>query len=307
MIFSYSAQEYFEKIVSIAYRKYSSEAVLHPYLEIRSEGDFSAWFNEKICGAEAVIAVDNGMAAGFILYWLDIDNRNSRCYIPVWGYGADSTNTMDRLFQRLAERVTENGGCTFNINTYANDVKTRELLSLLQFGTICERGVRHVEVTQTNTAYKARAIGKEELASRWKEIWLLLSKLIEHLKKSPVFYPGTEFTEEVYKGFFTDENTTVYIAEDNGKIIGIIESNTENEDLIFPSKSAVNIGEAYVIPEYRGFGVAQALLFQVENDILKRGTEFCWVEHGTANPTARGFWNKYFDTFSYTMTRTVEL
>lgn len=31
-----------------------------------------------------------------------------------------------------------------------------------------------------------------------------------------------------------------------------------------------------------------------------------WVEHGTANPNARGFWNKYFDTYRYELIREIK-
>lgn len=30
-----------------------------------------------------------------------------------------------------------------------------------------------------------------------------------------------------------------------------------------------------------------------------------WVEHGTANPNARGFWKKYFKTYQYELVRTI--
>ena len=31
-----------------------------------------------------------------------------------------------------------------------------------------------------------------------------------------------------------------------------------------------------------------------------------YVTHGTINPTARGFWDKYFSNYSYTMTREID-
>lgn len=131
--------------------------------------------------------------------------------------------------------------------------------------------------------------------------------MIAHLQNSPVFYPGTEFTQDVYRGFFFDPDTTVYIAEDNKKIIGLIQANPESDELMFAKSRAVNVGEAYVNLDYRGKGVAQALLSKLESDLVDKGITYDWVEHGTANPTARGFWNKYFDAFSYEMTRSVEV
>lgn len=152
---------------------------------------------------------------------------------------------------------------------------------------------------------KIRKIPKAELLQRWEEVWFLLNHLIAHLQKSPVFYPCTEFTEEVYKSFFADRETAVYAAEEDGRIIGLIESNPETLDLIFPESAAANVGEAYILPEYRGQRIAQALLHHLEKDLLAENIRYDWVEHGTANPTARGFWNKYFQTFEYEFIRTI--
>jgi len=35
--------------------------------------------------------------------------------------------------------------------------------------------------------------------------------IYHHLRKSPIFYPGEEFTEGVYKEFFGNEGTRVFI------------------------------------------------------------------------------------------------
>lgn len=39
---------------------------------------------------------------------------------------------------------------------------------------------------------------------------------------------------------------------------------------------------------------------------MAAGYKYMWVEHGTANPNARGFWNKYFTTCHYELVRRVE-
>lgn len=54
-------------------------------------------------------------------------------------------------------------------------------------------------------------------------------------------------------------------------------------------------------------GVAQALLHLLEADLRAAGVEYEWVEHGTANPTARGFWNKYFETVEYEFIREIKV
>ena len=43
---------------------------------------------------------------------------------------------------------------------------------------------------------------------------------------------------------------------------------------------------------------------EVENK-GEKGYKCMWVEHGTANPNARGFWNKYFLPYQYELVRTI--
>ena len=49
-----------------------------------------------------------------------------------------------------------------------------------------------------------------------------------------------------------------------------------------------------------GFG--KNLLLRLQKD----GVERLFVTHGTINPNARGFWDKYFMNYSYTLTRVID-
>lgn len=53
--------------------------------------------------------------------------------------------------------------------------------------------------------------------------------------------------------------------------------------------------------------LAQSMLKYVSDILSQEGIHRLWVEHGTANPNARGFWNKYFTSYSYTMVRDIEM
>lgn len=89
-------------------------------------------------------------------------------------------------------------------------------------------------------------------------------------------------------------------------MVGIIQWNHEPDEFVCGSEKSVNVGEAYVIPQYRGTGLARKLLEFAENRARRNGAIYMWVEHGTANPNARGFWNKYFDTYRYELIREIK-
>lgn len=217
---------------------------------------------------------------------------------------------LSKLFAKLADEVLKNGKTCFQIHLYAHDVEAQRLFSMMQFGFMSEKGVCRIEDTSENveSTYLIKTLTNDEILESWDEIWGMTAAIVDHLKKAPVFYPGEEFTEEVYKEFFLDADTELHVAYDSdNKMIGMIETNQESDSLISESVKSVNIGEAYVLPEYRGRSLAGELLRYASEYEKERGAKYLWVEHGTANPNARGFWNKYFNTYQYELVRKIEL
>lgn len=308
MYITYDIKQYFKEIVDLAYKKYTEEAENHDWLVKRTKQSFELFFKEKTEEMRGIVGVDAGGFRGFLLYTLKAGSE-IHCDTPIWGYGAvgkDSMKIMSCLFQYLAENIVLDKKVCFSVRLYAHDEETQKLFSFMQFGIQSEKGIRHIEEIEHTSEYRIREISKNEMKQKWDEIWGLLSQLISHLRKSPVFYPGNEFTEEVYKEFFTDIETRVFVAEDKNKIIGLIEANSENMKYLFPNIQSSNVGEIYVEPEYRGKKAAQALLHYLDTNLKADNVEYEWVEHGTANPTARGFWNKYFETYEYEFIRSIE-
>lgn len=103
-----------------------------------------------------------------------------------------------------------------------------------------------------------------------------------------------------------DIETHVYIAEKDNRIIGLMDAIREENSFITNDESCFNVSDIFVIEEYRGNWIAKELLSYVNDTLRDKGIRQLWVEHGTANPNARGFWNKYFSTFSYTLVRDID-
>lgn len=230
------------------------------------------------------------------------------CRIPEWGLGAEGDTrekVIGYLFQAFAEEKVKEKTIHFSVELYAHDTELQRLFSYMEFGTQAETGVCALEGIECLTESDVRIISKEELEIRWMEVWYLIEQLVNHLKKSPVFYFREEFTEEVYKEFFMDEATAVYIAEQAGKVVGLIQTNVDALEPLFSEEEAANVADVFVLPEYRGTDVAKDLLSYAMQELKNNNYNCAWVEHGTANPNARYFWNKYFTTYKYEMVRTV--
>lgn len=308
MYISKEIQNYSEPLSKIAYESYKKEIISNPGMLLKPYEEYRVIFEQELNSISGFVGMEDEECLGYLMYTTWEENGENYCRIPEWGYGAAEEKRekiISRLFQTLADELAGEKPVHFSMNVYAYDTEIQRLFSFLQFGTQAEVGICKLENMGVEKTACVRKILKDELADRWAEVWKLLSQLINHLKKSPVFYGGEEFTEEVYREFFADEGTRVYIAEEDGKIIGLIEANEDTIPQVFSDGEAANVGEVYVLPEYRGTAVARELLGFACRDLIKSGYCFAWVEHGTANPNARYFWNKYFATYRYEMIRTI--
>lgn len=301
-------QNHSEAIATLAYESYKNEIETHANVFLKTYEDYCDFMKQELSTINGLMCVEDEKCLGYLLYNKWEENGETYCSIPEWGYGAieeKREKIISRLFQALADELVGEKTVHFSMNVYAHDIEIQRLFSFLEFGTQAEVGICRLEGMGSKDDVHIREISKKELASRWDEIWSLLEQLINHLKRSPVFYGGEEFTEEVYCEFFADAGTRVYIAEKDGKMIGLIEANGDAILQVFSDGEAANVGEVFVLPEYRGISVAQELLSYACDDLAKYGYQYAWVEHGTANPNARYFWNKYFATYRYEMIRTI--
>lgn len=300
-------KKYRDEIIQMAFEGHRKEMSLLHVISDSSIADYEAFMKDKISSINGLVYLDGSRFCGYMMYYEWEENNGVHCRIPEWGLGAEGDNrekAIGYLFQALAEEKVKGKTIHFSVELYAHDTELQRLFSYMEFGTQAETGVCALEGMECLPESDVRIISKEELEKRWTEVWCLVEKLVNHLKKSPVFYLGEEFTEEVYKEFFMDETTTVYIAERTGKIVGLIQTNEDAPEPLFSEEEAANVADVFVLPEYRGSDVAKELLFYAMKE-LKKNYRYAWVEHGTANPNARYFWNKYFKTYKYEMVRAV--
>lgn len=295
-------------VVEKLYEKYLLEHSHNALLEDIEFVRFQEMVNDKLSNMECIRIDDGAKGQGVLYYSLWREDSIQICNVPVYGYWVSSEKILSKLFCKLSDEIIKNGDAQFQINLYAHDREALKLFSMMQFGYMSEKGRLEIDSPHHcfSEEYTIKTLEKDEIEERWNEIWELTNSIVCHLKRAPIFYPGHEFTEQVYKEFFMDSETSLHIAfSKNNKMIGMIESNCESDLFDFQKKS-VNVGEIYVIPEYRGTTLSKDLLQFVADYEKQQGANYLWVVHGTANPNARGFWNKYFRTYQYELVRKIE-
>lgn len=270
-------------------------------------------FNKKF---GSMIFNNNRELIGYLafsgMYDTHIENIK-RSYSPIYGYSIKTGNSRDKtislLFQHVSEKLVKNNVGFFEIKVYAHDADVITSYVLNQFGILCTDTIKNIETPICETfkgSYNYVELTKQDIIANKTVLLQLWSRLRNHLRKSPTYYPGVEFTDDVYWNYINDSSTRLFVARDGVEIIGILDASRDGNCFANIDDKTMNVGDLYILESYRGQNVAQELLQFANGIFINEGYKRLWVEHGTTNPNAIRFWDKYFSRFTYTLTRTID-
>lgn len=232
---------------------------------------------------------------------------------PLCGYGIskeyDRGKLSSLLFQHASEVLCKKGVGIYNITVYAHDIEVINCYVLNNFGILCTDAIRMIDVPicgESIGKYTYEELSAEEIDNNTDSLLEMWRKLVEHLRMSPTFYPGEEFTDSAFLNHIHEEGTRVFVAKEQKNIIGMIDVSKDGNNFVTMEEDTMNVGDLYLKTDFRGNNIAQELLLYVNNTLKKEGVKRLWVEHGTTNPTAQRFWGKYFNQFTYTLTRKID-
>ncbi len=277
---------------------------------------------EKLAGAiESLLATPCGVAAeekgrlaGYLAF-LPLETRRESgvtAYSPAYANGTarwmDRTKVCSFLFTEAAERLLAQGVDRYEITTYAHDRETLFSYLWAEFGIRCTHCLRMADAPVRGIAtdgcefveldHPARFARMGELLALWRQ-------LADHLRQSPVFYPGREFTDETFAEYIAKPQARLFAMLQGGKLVGMMDAMPE-APFFMCDDGVANVGDLYVIPALRGKGLAQGLLDFACRRLRADGYVRLWVCHGTANPTALRFWDRYFENVTCTLLRRID-
>lgn len=232
---------------------------------------------------------------------------------PIYGYGIEKGNDRGKiislLFQYASEELLSKSVGFFDIKVYAHDTSVLTSYVLNQFGILGTDAIKNIDCPickNCNNQYDYLEFTKEDITQSKTALLALWNELVEHLRKGPTYWPGIEFTDEVYWNYINDSDTRLFVAKDKEKIIGIMDASQDGNSFANSDANTINVGDLFVLRTYRGQNIAQELLQYVSNVLKAEGYGRLWVEHGTTNPNAQRFWDRYFTRFTYTLTRRID-
>ena len=266
-------------------------------------------------GTGRMAFVDNE-PVGFLAFSeiLTVDKSGTKgATSPLFAYGIRHSKRgeiIGRLFQSVATELCENFAQSLRVFVYAHDAEVLWTYLMSSFAMEMTGVVRDVSLpieAEIPETCSLREIGHKELVDHKLEVIELYRALINHLRMSPVFYHCRQYlpVEKRFDDFLRDD-LRVFALFDGGRLVGMVDSEPVGYGFAAHDQDALGMGDIFIAPGYREGGLAAALLKFAIDRLKIDGLRRLFVTHGTINPTARGFWDKYFTNYSYSMTRKID-
>jgi GNAT superfamily N-acetyltransferase len=236
-------------------------------------------------------------------------------FTPIHAHGviSDSSYHRDRiyslLYQGAAQKWVKEGIRSHGIALYAHDKDPIHSFFYNGFGLRCIDAIRSLDDIPSEITSAHLEEAELEYCVVPKNEWRLLlehhNALITHLGNSPTFMHFDIMDEdELYRR--TGEDTRYYAAKARGNYIAYVKISSEGENFVTEFKDMMNISGAYCDPKYRGIGVYHNLLIFLMKELKREGYQLLGVDCESFNPTARGFWLKYFTEYTHSVVRRID-
>lgn len=260
-----------------------------------------------------VAATLDGNLVGFLGAYLPFPHAynsptDSGCWSPLNAHAVADPQSIilwQQLYQKAAAKWTTAGAGYHSITFYRHEGAAENVFYNYGFGSRCADAIRYTDSLQEMPA--ASASVRELTKKDDMQLRQLRRELAAHLSKSPCFMINSEESIEKYiRGKEADEKRKTFGLFYEGRLVGFIDLNEEGENFISDSEVMLNIQGMFLQKDYRGHGFAQLLLNSAIRETVERGYERIGVDYETMNPTATGFWEKYFMPYTRSLVRRLD-
>jgi GNAT superfamily N-acetyltransferase len=301
-------RDHMEEALNIAFVNYEEErqhVIALPKIDILP--DLSHFADNSL----GVVAFEENKMVGFMSCYSPIDNAWGTTYVkgtfsPIHAHGVigdKRDKVYSKLYQAAANKWIKEGIVSHAIGLYAHDNIAINSFFYNGFGLRCIDAIRSLDeiplVDGTKCEYTE--LKKEE----YNKLHIHQNALISHLGNSPIFMTYPPKSEEEFLGGIS-ESTRFFAAKVNGESIAYIKIDLEGENFACEDNGMMNICGAYCLPEYRGNGISNNLLSFLVTTLKLEGYTRLGVDFESFNPTARGFWLKYFTPYTNSVVRRID-
>ncbi|MDO5559822.1 MAG: GNAT family N-acetyltransferase [Oscillospiraceae bacterium] len=260
----------------------------------------------------SVAAIDENKLVGFLCSFPPFEHAFGSTDItgvfsPMGANAAVKENRekiYDIMYQTAAEKWVKAGALSHAVCIPAHDLKLQREFYRLGFGLRCMDAIR-----KTDNIECADISGYDFVEipiSDYQKIYSLYTDLCRHYQKSPFFMNRANKTKEEFITSAKESDSRLFAAFHKGEICAYFESAKAGETYICNSPNYIHICGAYCLPQYRGKGIVQNLLDYMITALRNDGYTLLGVDFESINPTAYGFWTKYFTPYTHSVVRRID-
>ncbi len=259
-----------------------------------------------------VTAFENEKMVGFLCCYGPFDNAFGATdvrgvFSPMGANAAISGNRSKiyaAMYQAAGSKWVKSGAVSHSICLYAHDEALHRQFYHYGFGLRCIDAIRPMELIDCNpcTDYNFAELPNCECHL----VYPLYMALNRHFLESPFFMNRRPQTQEAFIESSVHDGMRFFVAEKNGKLCAFLSVSAFGETCVAAGNTYRHISDAYCLPEHRGKGLYQNLLNYTMSTLKKDGYTKLGVDFESFNPTARGFWLKYFTAYTNGVVRRID-
>ena len=312
--------EYMDEAAALALDNYREERTQVTELPVIHEIPNLDYFAENGLG---VAAFEGERLIGFMGCFQPrehaFDTNARGTFSPMHAHGAIRENRAmiyKRMYESAAQKWVDAGINYHCIACYAHDDQMIKAFFSYGFGHRCTDAIRSLEPICMERAAGIMEMEQDNLLGDIKYMEISQSEVSkirglramssEHFGKSPCFMrTGKDDFEEWLKEA-EKRDSRVFVAVDKEKTIAFMELRDFGENFITEIPDMKNICGAFCLPQYRGKNIYQNLLQYVIQTLRAEGYQRLGVDFESFNPTASGFWLKYFKEYTCSVVRRID-
>lgn len=259
-----------------------------------------------------VAAFENGKMMGFLCCYEPFDNAfratDVRGIFSPMGANAAVSKNRSRIYaamyQAAGAKWVKTGAVSHAICLHAHDEELQRQFFRYGFGLRCLDAIRPMELIDCKPCgdYDFTELSKTECYP----VYPLHLALYRHYCESPFFMNRKPETQEEFMVSSMQEGGRYFVAKQNGKLCAFLKISAFGETFAATGNTYRHIRGAYCLPEHRGKGLYQNLLNFTIATLKREGYTRLGVNFESFNPTARGFWLKYFTAYTNSVVRRID-
>lgn len=298
-----------ERAMQIAKRDYETERGFVPDLPVIPEvPDLTRYAGNNL----GVAAFEGAKMVGFLCCVKPFQHAFGSTdavgvFSPMGANGSINENRAEiyaLMVQAAAEKWARAGVSSHAVCLYAHDTAVQQQFFRYGYGMRCIDAIRGMDEIEAPLCpeYQFSELKPKEFL----EILPLDHLLDAHMAASPTFILRPSETAETFLKKAEHFKSIFFAAKQNGQMVAFIRAELDGETFVCNTPGYLHVKGALCLPEHRGKGIHKTLLSMLIHKLKTQGYTRLGVDFESINPTAYGFWLKYFNAYTHSVVRRID-